>query len=85
MDHSKLYHYISAFEADTKRKIAMETRRVDMLEPLLDMLSKSAYEGLHKSVRTSRVLLPTCVIAVYSAIRSHTSLVKLIYIFWIVN
>jgi hypothetical protein len=50
MNHSKLYHYLSPFETDFKRKIAMETRRIDMLEPLLLQLNKAAYEGLHKSV-----------------------------------
>lgn len=49
-DHSRLYHYLALFEPDYKRKLAMETRRIDMLQPLLKMLNKAAYEGLHKQL-----------------------------------
>jgi hypothetical protein len=49
-EHSKLYHYLSVFEGDAKRKLAMEQRRFDMLAPLLKALSKSSFEVLHKQV-----------------------------------
>lgn len=48
--HSKLYHYLSLFETDTKRKLAMESRRLEMLTPLLKSLNIAAYEILHKQV-----------------------------------
>lgn len=47
-DHSKLYLYLSGFEEDPKRRQAMHARRVDMLRPLLQALSRSAFEGEHK-------------------------------------
>jgi hypothetical protein len=50
MDHSKLYHYLAAFESDAKRKIAMENRRVELMQPLVSILSRSAFEGLHKHI-----------------------------------
>ena len=49
-DHSKLYLYLQAFETDPKRKLAMQSRRIDMLQPLLSILSKSAYDTQHKQV-----------------------------------
>lgn len=49
-DHSKLYHYLAIFEEDNKRKVAMETRRLDMLSPLLSSLNKIAFEALHKQI-----------------------------------
>lgn len=49
-EHSKLYHYLSAFEAEPKRQLAMEQRRFDMLAPLLKALSKASFEVLHKQV-----------------------------------
>lgn len=49
-EHSKLYHYLSEFEADTKRKLAMQSRRFDLLNPLLGALNRSSYEVLHKQV-----------------------------------
>lgn len=49
-EHSKLYHYLAAFEPVAKRKLAMEQRRLSMLTPLLKTLSKSAYEALHKQI-----------------------------------
>jgi hypothetical protein len=49
-EHSKLYHYLAAFETETKRKLAMEQRRLTMLSPLLLSLSRSAYEALHKQI-----------------------------------
>jgi hypothetical protein len=48
--HSRLYHYLALFEPDHKRKLAMEGRRVDMLQPLLGLLNKAAYEALHKQL-----------------------------------
>jgi KIF-1 binding protein C terminal len=49
-DHSKLYHYLAVFEEDSKRKIAMESRRVQLLLPLLTSLNRSAFDNLHKQV-----------------------------------
>ena len=49
-DHSRMYHYLSVFETDIKRKMAMENRRVDMLRPLMTQLNKAAFEVLHKQV-----------------------------------
>lgn len=49
-EHSKLYHYLAAFETDVKRRLAMENRRVEMLQPLLGTLSRSAFEILHKQL-----------------------------------
>ena len=49
-DHSRMYHYLSVFETDIKRKMAMENRRVDMLRPLITQLNKAAFEVLHKQV-----------------------------------
>ena len=51
-EHSKLYHYLAGFESDAKRKLAMETRRVDMLLPLVKSLNKVSFEVLHKQART---------------------------------
>ena len=48
--NSKLFHYLATFEPDTKRKLAMESRRIDMLSPLLKSLNKAAFEGLHKQL-----------------------------------
>ena len=50
-EHSKLYNYLSIFESESKRKLAMQSRRFDLLSPFLDMLSRTSYEGLHKQVR----------------------------------
>jgi len=49
-DQSKLYHYLALYETDLKRKLAMESRRVEFLSPLLLSLSRSAFEALHKSI-----------------------------------
>lgn len=49
-DLSKLYLYIHVFETDIKRKIAMQTRRVDMLQPFLDIISRTAYDVQHKQI-----------------------------------
>lgn len=49
-EQSKLYHYLAGFESDIKRKLAMETKRIELLQPLLLQLSQSAYEGLHKQI-----------------------------------
>jgi KIF-1 binding protein C terminal len=51
-DQSRLYHFLSQFETDAKRKLAMETRRVELLLPLLSQLNKSAFEVLHKQVQS---------------------------------
>ncbi len=55
-DHSKLFHYLTVFEKDNKRKLAMETRRLEMLQPIISTLNKSSYENLHKQVRLLRFL-----------------------------
>ena len=49
-NQSRLYHYLAVFEPDLKRRLAMETKRTDILLPLLSALSRTAYEGLHKQV-----------------------------------
>lgn len=49
-EYSKLYHYLAAFEKDVKRRIAMETRRLDMLVPIVNALNKVSYEVLHKQI-----------------------------------
>jgi hypothetical protein len=49
-DHSKLFLYLTVFETDSKRKLAMHSRRVDMLSPLLSTLSLTAYDAQHKQV-----------------------------------
>ena len=49
-DHSKLYHYLAVFEEDAKRKIAMENRRIQFLQPLLTSLNRTAFDNLHKQV-----------------------------------
>lgn len=48
--NSLLYHYLSSFEDDIKRKLAMELRRADMLKPFISTLGRSAYEKLHKEI-----------------------------------
>lgn len=53
-EHSKLYNYLSIFESESKRKLAMQNRRFDLLSPFLDMLSRTSYEGLHKQVCANR-------------------------------
>ena len=60
-EHSKLYNYLSVFEGDAKRKLAMQQRRFDLLAPLLKALSKSSYELLHKQVLFANY----CVIVVF--------------------
>lgn len=49
-EHSKLYHYLAIFESDSKRKLAMEARRIEMLTPLVRALSKTSYEVFHKQI-----------------------------------
>ena len=49
-DQAKFYHYLSIFETDLKRKTAMETRRIEILQPLIFSLSRSAFEVLHKQL-----------------------------------
>ena len=51
-EQSKLYHYLAGFESDSKRKIAMESRRIEILLPLLSTLNRTAFEALHKQVCT---------------------------------
>lgn len=47
---SKLYHFLAAFETESKRKLAMENKRIEILSPLLKTLNRVAFEGLHKQV-----------------------------------
>jgi len=49
-EHSKLYHYLALFEMDPKRRLAMECRRLNLLQPLLSSLNRVSFEGLHKQV-----------------------------------
>jgi hypothetical protein len=49
-EHSKLYHYLALFEIDPKRKLAMESRRLSLLLPLLGSLNRVSFEVLHKQV-----------------------------------
>jgi hypothetical protein len=57
-EHSQLYHHLSLFESEAKRKLAMEMRRIDMLSPLLQQLNKASYEVLHKQVPPPPLLSP---------------------------
>ena len=45
-----MYHYLAGFEEDSKRKLAMETRRVELLLPLIKALNVISYEVLHKQM-----------------------------------
>ena len=56
-DQSRLYHYLATFELDHKRKLAMETKRVELLQPLLPLLSLTAFEAIHKQVPHSETNL----------------------------
>lgn len=49
-EHSKLYHYLQIFETETKRKLAMENKRFEILSPLLKILNISSYDALHKQI-----------------------------------
>lgn len=44
-----MFHYLAAFETDTKRKLAMELRRTELLKVFLST-SKSAFEVFHKEM-----------------------------------
>eukprot|EP01035_Chromulina_nebulosa_P019382 gene19382-25250_t len=50
MSQSKLYLYLSIFESDRKRKLAMYNKRIELLAPLLTQLNKSVYEAFHKQI-----------------------------------
>ena len=70
-EQSKLYHYLAGFESDSKRKIAMEARRIEILLPLLNTLNRTAFEALHKQVCTLllhfvRVLCSTVTICMHA-------------------
>jgi hypothetical protein len=56
-EHSKLYHYLSVFEEDSKRKLAMQQRRCDLLLPILKALHKISFEVLHKQVSSLTLTL----------------------------
>ena len=49
-NQSKMYHYLSVFETDKKRKLAMEQRRLDMLLPIVNTINKNAFDALHKQL-----------------------------------
>ncbi len=49
-EHSRLYHHLSVFEADLKRRTAMELKRAELLRPVLSDLNRSVYDVLHKQV-----------------------------------
>mmetsp|Transcript_24724 Transcript_24724/g.31987 ORF Transcript_24724/g.31987 Transcript_24724/m.31987 type:complete len:236 (-) Transcript_24724:324-1031(-) len=49
-DQSQLYRFLVGFEKDEKRKQAMHTRRIGMLEPLLSVLNKKVYEDFQKQL-----------------------------------
>ena len=49
-NQSKMYHYISIFEVDKKRKLAMEQRRLDMLLPIISSINRNAFDVLHKQL-----------------------------------
>ena len=49
-DQSKLYHYLSLYESEVKRKLAMQGRRIELLKPLLSSLSRSAFDHIHKEI-----------------------------------
>jgi hypothetical protein len=49
-ENSKLYHYLATFEEDFKRKLAMEARRLEFLNPIIKSLNRIAFEVLHKQV-----------------------------------
>ena len=47
-EHSRLFHHLSVFEKDLKRRVAMQNKRLDLLQPILQTLNRNAFEGLHK-------------------------------------
>jgi len=49
-DQSKLYHYLSSYEDDIKRNLALQNRRIDILKPLLSSLSTTAFGHFHKEI-----------------------------------
>eukprot|EP01041_Mallomonas_annulata_P004246 gene4246-8442_t len=49
-EYSQAYHLLAGLETDSKRRLAMENRRIDMLLPVIKNISKSAYDVLHKQV-----------------------------------
>lgn len=49
-ENSKLYHYLATFEEDFKRKLAMEARRLEFLNPIIKSLNRIAFEVLHKQI-----------------------------------
>lgn len=49
-EHSRLFHHLAVFERDVKRRAAMESKRLELLKPLLSELSQVAYEAQHKQI-----------------------------------
>lgn len=45
-----MYHHLSIFEKDLKRRTAMEIKRVELLKPALLDLNRSVYDALHKEL-----------------------------------
>jgi len=50
IQHSQLFLSLAHIDTDVKRKLAMQLRRGDLLFPLLQSLSRSSYEELHKQL-----------------------------------
>ena len=49
-EHSRLFHHLSIFEKDLKRRTAMQNKRLDLLKPIVFSLNRNAYDALHKQV-----------------------------------
>lgn len=50
LDHSKLFLYLSTVDPDVKRKLAMQLKRAEMLQPLLRSVNRQAFEDVMKQV-----------------------------------
>lgn len=49
-EHSRLYHHLSVFERELKRKMAMLNKRLELLRPVVLTLNRNAFDALHKQV-----------------------------------
>lgn len=49
-EHSRLFHHLSVFEKDLKRKTAMQNKRLELLKPVVLTLNRNAFDALHKQV-----------------------------------
>ena len=52
-EHSRLFHHLSIFERDLKRRTAMQNKRLELLRPIVLTLNRNAYDALHKQVRSA--------------------------------